>query len=264
MVFHFQKLKKREPKLKKPIFIEGLPGIGNVGKVVVDFLIDELSAKKLFEISSDTFPHSVFVTEDNLVELPKIVIYYKKFADRRPDLILMTGDVQPTDEASSYEFCGHILRICQEYGVREIVTLGGIGLMEIPEEPNVYCASAQREIIDRYVKGTQLKDKLYGVVGPIMGVTGLLLGLSPKKGIPSISILAETLNHPAYLGVKGARESLKAINRKLRLRVSLSDLDEEIQKLEKELLKRTKNLSDVQKNSAMNKMNRKMDVNYIG
>ena len=37
----------KKPKLNDPIFIEGLPGIGNVGKVVTDFLIDELKAKKL-------------------------------------------------------------------------------------------------------------------------------------------------------------------------------------------------------------------------
>ena len=33
------------PKLDNPVFIEGLPGIGNVGKVAVDFLIDEIKAK---------------------------------------------------------------------------------------------------------------------------------------------------------------------------------------------------------------------------
>ena len=79
MTFIFDKFLKRNPKLKRPIFIEGLPGIGNVGKVVVDFLIDELKAKKLFDITSDTFPHSVFVTENNLIDLPKISIYYKKY-----------------------------------------------------------------------------------------------------------------------------------------------------------------------------------------
>ncbi len=34
----------KKPKLSKVIFIEGLPGIGNVGKVAVDFIIDTLPA----------------------------------------------------------------------------------------------------------------------------------------------------------------------------------------------------------------------------
>ena len=32
-------------KLTKPVFIEGLPGIANVGKIAVDFLVEELKAK---------------------------------------------------------------------------------------------------------------------------------------------------------------------------------------------------------------------------
>ena len=39
---------KTIPKLNNPLFIEGLPGIGNVGKIAVDFLVEELKAKKLF------------------------------------------------------------------------------------------------------------------------------------------------------------------------------------------------------------------------
>ena len=99
----------KKPKLNRPILIEGLPGIGNVGKVAVDFLIDELKAKKIYDITSYTFPHSVFVNEDNLVELPRIEIFYKKFNGKGHDLILLGGDVQPTDEVSSYEFSEKIL-----------------------------------------------------------------------------------------------------------------------------------------------------------
>src|SRR3989344_9496560 len=95
------------PKLTRPIFIEGLPGIGNVGKIAVDFLIDELKAKKIYEITSYTFPHSVFVNEDNLVELPIVEVFYKQMGKR--DILLLGGDVQPVDEISSYEFSEKVL-----------------------------------------------------------------------------------------------------------------------------------------------------------
>ena len=125
----------RREKLNNPILIEGLPGIGNVGKVAIDFLIDELKAKKIYEITSHTFPHSVFVNEDNLVELPKIEIFYKKFNDKRNDLILLAGDVQPIDEVSSYEFSEKVLDIITKFNGKELITLGGIGLAEIPRKP---------------------------------------------------------------------------------------------------------------------------------
>ena len=33
---------KKDFSIRNPVLIEGLPGIGNVGKIVVDFLIDQL------------------------------------------------------------------------------------------------------------------------------------------------------------------------------------------------------------------------------
>src|SRR3989338_10218388 len=92
--------KAKMPDLAKPLFIEGLPGIGNVGKVAIDFIIDELKAKKIYEITSSSFPHSVFVAENNLVELPTIEIYHKKMKGR--DLLLIGGDVEPIDEKSCF------------------------------------------------------------------------------------------------------------------------------------------------------------------
>ena len=36
---------------------------------------------------------------------------------------------------------------------------------------------------------------LYGKIGPIMGVSGLLIGLAKKRNIPGIAFLAETFFH---------------------------------------------------------------------
>ena len=96
--------KIKMPKLNNPLFIEGLPGIGNVGKIAVDFLIEEFKAKKVCSFFSYKFPHSVFVNEDNLIEMPKIELYYKKFNGKKRDLLLLTGDIQPIDEESCYTF----------------------------------------------------------------------------------------------------------------------------------------------------------------
>ncbi|HZX44584.1 MAG TPA: PAC2 family protein [Candidatus Nanoarchaeia archaeon] len=246
-----------KPNLKDPIFIEGLPGIGNVGKVVADFIVDELKAKKIYEITSDAFPHSVLVTEDNLVELPKIELFYKKCNGQ--DFIFMAGDVQPIDESSSYEFSEKVLDIVQGLGVSEIITLGGIGLSEIPKEPKVFCTGNNKEMIKKYAD-KKINTNLYGVVGPIVGVTGLLLGLAGKRKINAIALLAETYGHPMYLGVKGAREVLKILNDKLNLGVDVDKLEKEIAYIEKQILKRTKELSDVSKGVVKGTQ----EVNYIG
>jgi proteasome assembly chaperone (PAC2) family protein len=73
---------EKKAVLKNPILIVGLPGIGNVGKIVVDFLIDELKAKKMYEIHSRHFPNTVFVNDNNLVSLPSVEIFCKKALEK--------------------------------------------------------------------------------------------------------------------------------------------------------------------------------------
>jgi len=252
------------PKLNSPILIEGLPGIGNVGKVAVDFLIDELKAKKLYEITSYTFPHSVFVNEDNLVELPIVEVFYKQLSSKR-DLLLLGGDVQPIDEISSYEFSDKVLDLLQKFNGKEVITLGGIGLADIPKKPKVYCTGNTRKVIDKY-KNELVSNKLYGVVGPIVGVSGLLLGLASRRKIEAISFLAETYGHPMYLGIKGAKEILKVLNKELSLNIDINKLDKEIKDIESEIIKKTEQLSEVTKLIALKRLQKKFgrDVDYIG
>jgi alanyl-tRNA synthetase len=47
-------IKKKE--FNRPIFFEGLPGIGNVGKVVVDYIIEQFEAEKIGSIYQDRYP----------------------------------------------------------------------------------------------------------------------------------------------------------------------------------------------------------------
>ena len=88
MRFEIKQISK--PDLKRPVLIEGLPGIGNVGKVAVDFMLENTKAKKFIEIYSKAFPNSVFVNEKNLIDLPKISLFYKKFKGK--EFIFMGGD----------------------------------------------------------------------------------------------------------------------------------------------------------------------------
>ena len=255
----------KKPKLKNTILIEGLPGIGNVGKVAADFIVDELKAVKLYELFSYTFPHSVFVNENNLVELPKIEIYYKKMKKR--DLLFLIGDVRPIDEVSCYEFSEQILNILEEYDGKEVITLGGIGLQSVPKKPKVYCTGNSKEIIKKYTDGTGADKNIHGVVGPIVGVSGLLLGLASKRDIKSVCFLAETYGHPMYLGVKGAREILKVLNKKLGINVNLKDLDKEIKELERDIIKKSDEMGEVSKQSVLKRvkgMLGEQETSYIG
>lgn len=248
-----------KPKIKNPILIEGLPGVGNVGKIAVDFIIDKIKAKKLFEFSSYNLPHCVFINENNLMELPTIEIYYKNLKNKT--LLFLAGDIQPLDEVSCYEFCNKVLDTFEKDKVKEIITLGGIALQRIPKSPKVYCTGTSKKVISKY-RTNGISNKIYGMIGPIIGVSGLLAGLAGRRKIPAISLLAETYAHPTYLGIKGAREILKVLNKELNLNINLEELDDEITKIEEEIKTKTNKIRKIRKPKKIPKISH--DISYIG
>jgi len=124
----------------------------------------------------------------------------------------------------------------------------------VPEKPKVYISGNTRKAIDAY-KDKQVKEELYGVVGPIVGVSGVLLGLAPKE-TKAVCLLAETYGHPLYLGIKGARELVKVLSKRFGFTVRLAKLEKEIAEMEQEILKRTEQLDAV--------VQKKGEASYIG
>lgn len=248
------------PKLKDATLIEGLPGIGNVGKVVVDFLIEKSGAKLITSFFSYSLPNSVFVNEDNLVELPKIEVYHANIDGK--DYLFMTGDVQPTEEMASFTFCEEALKQAKEsWDVKHIITLGGIGLQEEPEEPSVYCTGNDKDYIKTFID-KDAKGDVYGLVGPIIGVSGLLLGLAAKKSIAAVALLAETFGHPMHLGLRAAKSTLKLLMNTQGFDYELEDLEEELR--EQESPSEESSTKQHAKLDTINKLKRFKDTNYIG
>ncbi len=258
MEWVFSQVPEKRPNLDNPILIEGLPGIGNTGKIAVDFLVEKLKAKKLYNVFSYYLPHSVFVNENNIVELPKIEIYFKKSRNGR-DLLFLVGDTQPVDEPSCYSFCRRALSTISEYGCKEVITLAGIGLKEMPEKPKLYITGTSKEIVKKY-STKNIETNLYGTVGPIVGVSGILTALARLKGQEGIILLGETLAHPMFVGIKTSKAMLSHLSEVIGFKINLKELDAEIATLEKEL-KAVDELEELQKTSHDSK---KSDPTYIG
>jgi len=247
---------KKNLKFNKPIFIEGLPGLGNVGKIAVDVLVEELDARKVIDVFSHSLPNSVFVNEDNLVELPKIEFYHKNIKGQ--DFLFLTGDVQPIEETASYKFTENVLDVIQKHGCNEIVTIGGIGINEEPIKPKVFCTGNELAFVKEFSK-YKVDTNLYGIVGPIIGVSGLLVGLSKRRKMKAASLLVETLGHPMYIGLRGAKEVLKVLNKKYGFQVPLKNLNKEIKRFDEENGSNT-----TTKHATINKLKRYKEMTYIG
>jgi len=220
----------KKPKLQNPMLIEGLPGIGNVGKLAVEHLIDTIGAEKFAEVYSKDFPPQVFINTDGTITLVNNEFYYWKAKKKNQrDLVLLTGDYQGLSSQGQYELVEKILDICEEFGVKEMFTLGGYGLGHEIESPKVLCATTDKHLVKKMKKhGAVFKKNEPG--GGIVGASGLLLGLGKLRGVEGTCFMGET---PGYLvDPKSAKAVLKILMKITNIDVSLSALEKKAKEIE--------------------------------
>ena len=219
-----------KPKLKKPILIEGLPGIGNVGKLAVEHLIDTIGAKKFAELHCKDFPPQVFINADGTIDLVNNEFYYWKAKKKEQrDMILITGDYQGLSSQGQYELVEKILDISEEFDVQEIFTLGGYGLGHDIQKPKVLCATTDKKLVKIMKKhGAVFKKNEPG--GGIVGASGLLLGLGKIRGLKGTCFMGET---PGYLvDPKSAKAVLKILMKITNIKTNLSALEDKAKEIE--------------------------------
>lgn len=220
----------KKPKLSNPILIEGLPGIGNVGKLAVEHLIESIKAIKFAELHCKDFPPQVFINIDGTIELVNNEFYFWKSKKKNQrDLVLLTGDYQGLSSQGQYELVEKILDIIEGLGVKEIYTLGGYGLGHEIENPRVLCATTDKNLVKIMKKhGAVFKKNEPG--GGIVGASGLLLGLGKLRGFNGACLMGET---PGYLvDPKSAKAVLNIIMKLTNIEINLSALEKKAKEIE--------------------------------
>jgi uncharacterized protein (TIGR00162 family) len=186
--------KMSSPVLENPIFVQGLPGFGNVGKIASHLLIKFCGAKPFAELYSPSFPDYVSVNSKGICRLPRYEFYAAPM--EKNDFIIMTGDMQPSfdDVVAHYEVCGEILDFIEKQGCSFIVTIGGVPITE--EKAQVYvAATSSRLALEFMEKGAVIYSK-----GRIVGATGLLMGLAKERGLEGVCLLGATTGFRADRG----------------------------------------------------------------
>lgn len=217
-----------EVRLKNSVLIVGLPGIGNVGKITADFLIENLKAKKLADVFSHHLPPQVLMNENALARLVRNELYYKK--RKEGDIIIFTGDFQGLTSQGQYEICYKILELSKKFDVKQIITLGGyqIGkLMEIPRVLGAYTSEAVKERVEKL--GVIFSKNEPG--GGIVGGAGLFLGMGIELfELPGVCLMGETSGY--FTDPKSAKQVTKILVDYLKLGTDTSEFDERIKEIE--------------------------------
>ena len=246
-----------EIELDNPIFIEALPGLGHVGKLAADHMIDELNATKFAEIYSPSFPPQVLIKEDGIIDNMLNELYYlKDVGEDNLDLIILVGNTQALSPEGQYLVCQDILEFVKGYGISSIVTMGGMAIPQPVENPNVYGAAtneANVELLKEAEIGIRSND------GGIVGASGLFLGLGVRQGIEVICLMGETPGY--FIDAESAEAILKKLSLLLNFEINTDKLDERAEETRKMIAKAQQMEQDL-----INKANagNADDLRYIG
>jgi proteasome assembly chaperone (PAC2) family protein len=182
------------PSLENPVFVQGLPGFGNVGRIAAHLLIKFCEAKPFAELYSPSFPDYVSISSKGITYLPKYEFYAAPM--EKNNIIIMTGETQPSfdDVLAHYQVCSEIVDFAEKLGCHFMVTMGGVPITE--EKAQVYVAATSSKLATEFMeKGAVIYSK-----GRIVGGTGLTLALAKERRLDGICLLGTTTGFKADRG----------------------------------------------------------------
>jgi uncharacterized protein (TIGR00162 family) len=216
-----------EPDLTDPVLVEGLPGVGHVGKLVAEHLLDELESELVARVYSQHFPPQVTV-EDDHAELASATFHAVTPADGQ-DLLVLSGDHQAQQNSGHYGLTDTFLDVGEDLGVERVFALGGVPTGELIEEYAVLGATTTDELLeDLEDLGVEFRDN--EPAGGIVGVSGLLLGLGDRRGLPAACLMGETSGY--LVDPKSAQAVLEVLEEIAGFEVDFASLEDRADEME--------------------------------
>ncbi|QSG03072.1 proteasome assembly chaperone family protein [Natranaeroarchaeum sulfidigenes] len=214
-------------ELQDPVLVEGLPGVGHVGKLAAEHLLDELDGTLVRRVYSDQFPPQVEVGDDGVAELTCAEFHAIETVGR--DLLILSGDHQAQSNEGHYELTDTFLDVAEEFGVTEVYALGGVPTGELIEEYDVLGAASDEDVVERLTDaGVEFRES--EPAGGIVGVSGLLLGLGGRRGHEAACLMGQTSGY--LVDPKSAQAVLEILQEVLSFEVDFGSLEERADEME--------------------------------
>jgi uncharacterized protein (TIGR00162 family) len=223
----FEREAVASPDLDEPVLVEGLPGVGHVGKLAVEHLLEEIESELVERVHSTHFPPQVRV-DDGRTELAGAEFYAIQPEDGR-DLLVLTGDHQAQDSEGHYGLTETFLDVADDYGVERVFAIGGVPTGELIEEYSVLGAGTTDEVVDDLTDvGVEFRED--EPAGGIVGVSGLLLGLGERRGFEAACLMGETSGY--LVDPKSAQAVLEVLQEVVDFDVDYASLEERADEME--------------------------------
>lgn len=210
-----------------PVVIEGLPGVGHVGKLAAEHLIEEYDSRHVCRVYSEHFPPQVKIDDTGIASLAAADFYAVPAGDR--GLVILVGDYQATEGVGHYRLTEAFLDIAESVAVSEILALGGVPTGELVEETTVIGAVTDPAAQERFEEiGVEFRAN--EPAGGIVGTSGLLLGLGARRDLPAACLMGETSGY--LVDPKSAKAVLEILQTLLGFDVDFTRLEDRAAEME--------------------------------
>jgi proteasome assembly chaperone (PAC2) family protein len=218
---------KRRVDPGKPLVV-GLPGMGRVGYIVANYLLEKLGGLEVAEVYSIFFPPQLVIGEDAVGGLFTGRIYDTGKA------LIFTADTQPQSPEGQNAVSKKVIEVLARRGLTLVLAAAAYVVPHVGRERRVYVVGTDRETLERFTSMGAIA--LRG--GVISGINGIIVGWGRYYGIPGAVLLGETWAPIVEVGeadFRAAKYVVNLIGKFLSVELDLSELDEYAVNVEKRI-----------------------------
>jgi len=182
-----------ELDLQSPTLVEGLPGVGLVGKIATDHLVETLEMEHYANVSCEGLPKLGVYAEGEREVQPPVRLY----ADEANDLLALQSDV-PVSPQAAPAFADCVTGWLAAEDVTPIY-VSGLGAENRATPPAMFGVSTggAGDRLDELDLATPNER------GAISGPTGALVAAAAERNLPGLGLVVET--NPKFPDPEAAR-----------------------------------------------------------
>ena len=201
-------------KPKNPIIVEGFPGVGFVGSIATEFLIEHLKAEKIGKIEFTEQTPVVAIHNSKIVE-PFGIFYSKQY-----NLVIINA-INPVNKIE-WQITDEIEKLSKMLGAKEVISIEGVA-SQSQSSNTFYYSKRFNKKFDK-INIQPLKE------GIIIGVTASVM---LRDVLPVSCIFVET--HSELPDSRGAAEIIKVLDKYLGLKIDIKPLIQKAEQFESKL-----------------------------
>lgn len=228
-----------DKKPKGPVIIQGFPGIGLIGTISTEYLIEHLNMKQIGTIKAEEIPPLIAIHDEKVVQ--PLGIFY----DEKSNIVVV--HVVANLQGLEWKLGAELNKLAKDLAAKEVVSLEGVSSNIQKDEIKVYFVSTNNKTT---------RDKLMKVAEPLK--EGVIVGVSAamlvNKEIANMTcFFAET--HMNLPDSKAAAKLIESLDKYIGLKVDPAPLLKQAEIFEeklKKIISQGQKAQEVQESKQMN------------